>query len=125
MRKKKDVELTQMENKRIEQLDDEIRDKIQLLEIYKAKAEKIERKVESMKKFEKFLEKVKDANPDEFSELIDILSRYKQLVAKNEELKFKQKEYTDEHEDISRQLSQFENKMEMKQTLINNDMSKQ
>jgi hypothetical protein len=30
-----------------------------------------------MKKFEKFLEKVKDANSDEFSELIDILSRYK------------------------------------------------
>ncbi len=125
MRKKKDVELTQIENKRIEQLDEEIRDKIQLLEIYKAKAEKIERKVESMKKFEKFLEKVKDANPDEFSELIDILSRYKQLVAKNEELKSKQKKYTDEHEEISRQLSQFENIMEMKQTLINNDMSKQ
>ena len=51
-----------------------------------------------MKKFEKFLEKVKDANPDEFSELIDILSRYKQLVAKNEELKLKQKKYADEHD---------------------------
>lgn len=42
-----------------------------------AKAEKIEAKVHSMKQFESFLEKVKDANPDEFSELIDILSRYK------------------------------------------------
>ena len=42
-----------------------------------------------MRKFEKFLEKVKDANPDEFQELIDIHSRYKQLVAKNEELKQK------------------------------------
>lgn len=51
-----------------------------------------------MKKFEKFLEKVKDANPDEFSELIDILSRYKQLVAKNDELKMKQKKYADEHD---------------------------
>lgn len=60
-----------------------------MLGIYKEKAEKIEKKVESMKKFEKFLEKVKDANPDEFSELIDILSRYKQLVAKNDELKLK------------------------------------
>ena len=51
----------------------------------------IEKKVESMKQYEKFLEKVKEANPDEFAELIDILSRYKQLVAKNEELKNKQK----------------------------------
>ena len=78
-----------------------------------------------MKKFEKFLEKVKDANPDEFSELIDILSRYKQLVAKNEELKLKQKKYADEHDQISTELSLFENQMEMKQTLINNRMSKQ
>jgi len=55
--------------------------------MYKSQSAKITRKVESMKKFEKFLEKVKDANPDEFAELNDILSRYKQLVAKNEELK--------------------------------------
>ena len=77
-----------------------------------------------MKKFEKFLEKVKDANPDEFSELIDILSRHKQLVSKNEELKLKQKKYADEHDLISTQLSNFENEMEVKQTLINNRMSK-
>ena len=77
-----------------------------------------------MKKFEKFLERVKDANPDEFSELIDILSRYKQLVAKNDELKLKQKKYADEHDLISTQLSNFENEMEVKQTLINNRMSK-
>jgi cell shape-determining protein MreC len=73
------------------------------------KAEKIERKVQSMKKYEHFLEKVREANPDEFAELIDILSRYKQLVAKNEELKKKQDEYNEEHERISRELSQFEN----------------
>lgn len=78
-----------------------------------------------MKKFELFLEKVKDANPDEFSELIDILSRYKQLVSKNDELKLKQKEYADEHDQISKELSNFEKTMEMEQTLINNRMSKQ
>jgi hypothetical protein len=70
-----------------------------------AKAEKIEAKVHSMKQFESFLEKVKDANPDEFSELIDILSRYKQLVSKNDELKLKQKENADEHDLISKELS--------------------
>jgi hypothetical protein len=77
-----------------------------------------------MKQYEQFLEKVKDSNPDEFSELIDILSRYKQLVSKNDELKLKQKEYADEHDHISHELSTFEKTMEMEQTLINNRMSK-
>ena len=124
MRKKKDQDLTEAELKKIQVLESEIIDKHQLLEDIKAKAKKIEKKVESIKKFEKFLERVKDANPDEFSELIDILSRYKQLVAKNDELKLKQKKYADEHDLISTQLSNFENEMEVKQTLINNRMSK-
>ena len=70
-------------------MDVEIDEKYELLKYYKEKAEKIERKVESMRKFEKFLEKVKDANPDEFQELIDIHSRYEQLKEKNKELKEK------------------------------------
>ena len=45
-------------------------------EIYNAMSQKVERKVASMRKFEKFLERVKDANPDEFQELIDIHSRH-------------------------------------------------
>ena len=89
MRKKKDQELTEVEKKKIAQLDQEIEERHEQLKIYKEKAERIERKVESMRKFEKFLEKVKDANPDEFQELIDIHSRYAQLEAKNEELKKK------------------------------------
>ena len=60
-------------------------------EIYNAMSQKVERKVASMRKFEKFLERVKDANPDEFQELIDIHSRHSQLVEKNRELKAKQK----------------------------------
>ena len=66
-----------------------------------------------MKKFEVFLEGVKDANPDEFSELQDIVSRHKQLVSKNDELKLKQKEYADSHDSISRELSNYEKDMEM------------
>ena len=89
MRKKKDQELTEQEKKKISQLDVEIDEKNELLKYYKEKAFKIERKVDSMRKFEKFLEKVKDANPDEFQELIDIHSRYVQLEDKNKELKFK------------------------------------
>lgn len=42
-----------------------------------------------MKKYEMFLERVKEANPDEFTDLIDILSRHQQLKSKNEELQQK------------------------------------
>ena len=96
-----------------------------MLKYYKEKAERIERKVESMRKFEKFLEKVKDANPDEFTELIDINSRYDQLEKKNKELKEKQVKYTEEHEELSRQLVQLESEMSTQQTIINNKMSVQ
>ena len=51
-----------------------------------------------MKKFELFLEGVKDANSDEFAELQEILSRHKTMVSKNEELKLKQKMYAEEYD---------------------------
>ena len=86
MRKKKDMDLTAVEIKKIEQLDDEIREKNEQLAIYAKKAEKIEKKVKQMKQFDTFLEIVRDANQDEFGELQDIISRYKQLKNKNEEL---------------------------------------
>ena len=80
-------------------------------EIYNAMSQRVERKVAKMRKFEKFLERVKDANPDEFQALIDIHSRHTQLVEKNRELKAKQKLYAEEHENISRLLAQKENEM--------------
>ena len=39
-----------------------------------------------MRKFEMFLEKVKEQNQDEFSELNDILSRYYTLKGSNDKL---------------------------------------
>lgn len=76
MRKKKDEELNKLEQKKIDALEDEIKEKTMQYEIYNAMSQKVERKVQSMRKFEKFLERVKDANPDEFQELIDIHSRH-------------------------------------------------
>lgn len=49
-----------------------------------------------MKKFETFLEKVKEQNPDEFQELPDILSRYQTLKTSNEKLQENQKKYMEE-----------------------------
>ena len=49
-----------------------------------------------MKKFEVFLERVKEQNPDEFSELADILSRYQTLKDSNERLQENQKFFTEQ-----------------------------
>ena len=49
------------------------------------KADKIEAKVQKMKQFEDFLEKVKERN-DEFSELKEILLRYNTLNDSNSNL---------------------------------------
>ena len=71
-----------------------------------------------MKKYEQFLERVKESNPDEFQELTDILSRYKQLEQKNDELQKKQAEYTESYELMSKELADFKNEKEMEQTVI-------
>lgn len=91
-----------------------------MLEKYKTIADKIERKVKTMKKFEKFLEKVKEANPDEFSELQDILSRHKQLISKNEELHGTQERYTNEIDQKTKELTEYIKEMEVKILTINN-----
>ena len=62
MRQKKDKELTAAENRRIEQLETEIAEKREQLQIYEEKSHKIQKKVNIMKKYDEFLEKVKDNN---------------------------------------------------------------
>ncbi len=76
-----------------------------------------------MKKYERFLEIVKEQNPDEFQELGDILSRYRQLDAKQTELHNKQRDYTDQFEKINNELVKFQSKMKEEQTVINNRIS--
>lgn len=60
MRKKKDMELTAIENKKIEQLEDEIKEKTKQHAYIQSQAKRIEDKVNQFKKFESFLETVKD-----------------------------------------------------------------
>ena len=50
------------------------------------KSKRIEAKMDSIKKFETYLEKVKMQNPDEFSEINMIMSRYYTLEDKKAEL---------------------------------------
>ena len=86
MRKKKDMELTLVELKKQDELQEEIERKTEYLEQLKIKSNKIYSKVKGMKKFEDFLEKVMNQNPDEFTELQSIVTRYDSLLEKNIEL---------------------------------------
>ena len=76
-----------------------------------------------MKKYDDFLETVKEANQDEFAELQDILSRYKQLEGKNKELHETQDKYTRELDLKTKDLSEFVKNMETEKITINNRMS--
>jgi chromosome segregation ATPase len=125
MRKKKDMELTTVENQKIEKLEQEIQEKNEQLGVYQNKAGRIERKVHLMKKYDDFLERVKDNNQDEFAELQDILSRYKQLQGKNEELHETQDTYTTTLDHKTKELTQFRKDMETQMITINNRMSQQ
>ena len=78
-----------------------------------------------MKKYELFLEKVKEANPDEFEDLISILSRYKSLVSRNAELKEKQKEYIAAFDKMSVDLVQLESELETRKMEMGNQMTQQ
>lgn len=120
---RKDNDLALQEDAKIRQLESEIEEKNQLLEMYKKKANQIEKKVKNMKKFETFLDRVKDQNQDEFSELADILGRYKQLSVKNNELHKTQDDYITELDKKTKELTQYIKDMETKKITINNNMS--
>lgn len=76
-----------------------------------------------MKKFEVFLEKVRELNPDEFSELADILSRYHTLKASNERLQENQKYFTEQLDLLTKQLSTFTKDMSTKKMTLNNKIA--
>ena len=78
--KKKSEELLFMEK------DQELIKKKRILEILVKKSRRIECKMDSIKKFETYLEKVKQQNPDEFSEISMIMTRYYTLEDKKAEL---------------------------------------
>jgi len=91
-----------------------------------AKADKIERKMKAMKKFELFLERVKENNPDEFQELHDILSRYQTLKASNERLQENQRKFIEEVDHLNKQIAVYTKEMNtMKMTLNNKIATKQ
>lgn len=122
---RKDSELTNQEKNKINTLKEDIEEKKAAHKFYQDEATKIENKVKKMKQFETFLDKVKDQNQDEFSELADILGRYQQLSRKNKELHETQDKYTAEIDKKTKDLTAYIKEMETKKITINNNMTQQ
>lgn len=109
---------------KIVQLDEEIKEQQVKLTICENKALDIDRSVDSMKRYESFLEKVKEANPDEFEDLISILSRYKTLLSRNNDLKNMQKETIAQNEKISSNLVKLEAELQSRTMEMSNMKAK-
>lgn len=125
MRRKKDTEALHTENKKIEILEEDIQEKHNQYQIYFDKSKKIEEKVRYMKKFDEFLEKVKDEHQDEFDEIQAIVSRYKQLEDKNKQLHLDQANFTKALDQKTKDLTQYQKEMETEKITINNRISTQ
>ena len=76
-----------------------------------------------MKKFEMFLERVKENNPDEFQELHDILSRYQTLKASNERLQENQRKFTEEVDMLNKQIANYTKEMNTQKMTLNNKIA--
>ena len=78
-----------------------------------------------MRKFEQFLEKVKEQNSDEFQELNDILSRYYTLKGSNDKLQTTQKQFTDQLDNLNKYIAQFTKDMGSDKMSLNNRIAVQ
>ena len=69
MRRKKDNDQVKKEREKIDEIEYEIQKKQEQHAMYLEKSKKIEKKVYSMKKFDDFLETVKNDHQDDFDEI--------------------------------------------------------
>jgi chromosome segregation ATPase len=93
--------------------------------MYKDRSQRIQDKVNNMKKYEIFLEKVKDDNQDEFSELLDIVSRYKQLSNNCKELQETEEKFLKDLEQRNQDVATYLKDAETEKITINNRMGTQ
>lgn len=76
-----------------------------------------------MRKFEQFLERVKEQNQDEFQELNDILSRYYTLKGSNDNLVKTQRQFTEQLDGLNKQISMYNKQQATKKMTLNNKIA--
>lgn len=101
----------------------EIDRKKEYLRILEEKSKRIEFKVLAMKKYEQYLDNVRDCNPDEYQELQDILSRYKTLKSSNVKLSSNLSELEKNLDDLKNSVNQYEKSMKTEIMTLNNDIA--
>ena len=96
---------------------------LEQLKILEEKSTRIEFKVSAMRKYESYLESVKDYNPDEYQELSDILSRYWTLKNSNTKLTSNLNVLEKQLDDLKNQVSKYEKDMKTEIMSLNNDIA--
>lgn len=76
-----------------------------------------------MKKYEMYLENVRDSHPDEYQELQDILSRYKTLKSSNVKLSQNLTLLERELDDLKNTVTKYEKDMNTDIMSLNNDIA--
>lgn len=111
------------ENKKIELLRKQIVRKEEQLHILQEKQARINLKVKAMKKYEEYLDSVRERNPDEYQELQDILARYKTLKESNDKLNRKMVELERELDALKNQVVKYEKDMKTEIMQLNNEIA--
>lgn len=101
----------------------EIRDlNLQLQELQRNSA-KLERKVNSLKKYEEYLDLVYKTYPDQYTDMNEIINRYKQLETSNKTLETNHAEIEKKLEKLRNEAQYFEKEMTNEILQLNNDIA--
>ncbi len=101
----------------------EITRKKEYLKILEEKSKRIELKVVAMKKYETYLEEVRECNPDEYQELQDILARYKTLKSSNTKLSTTLQSLEKDLDELKNSVTQYEKDKKFEIMQLNNNIA--
>jgi chromosome segregation ATPase len=122
MKKNKAIERRDIELKEIARKDEEIKLLDQRYNDLQDKFHRVERKVNAMKEYEDFLQMVKNAHPDEYNELNDIVNRYNTLYESNQKLQENLNELNKEKETINVKMANYIKERKTQQMTITNEI---
>eukprot|EP00347_Sterkiella_histriomuscorum_P020865 403336168 len=111
------------ERESIDVKEKEIDRKLEYQRILEEKSKRIESKALAMKKYEQYLDNVRDSNLDEYQELQDILSRYKTLKSSNVKLSTTLGDLEKNLDDLKNSVSHYEKTMKTEIMTLNNDIA--
>jgi DNA repair exonuclease SbcCD ATPase subunit len=94
----------------------------QLQELQK-NSSKLERKVNSLKKYEEYLDLVYKTYPDQYTDMNEIINRYKQLETSNKTLETNHSEIEKKLEKLRNEAQHFEKEMTNEILQLNNDIA--